>query len=171
MRSGQSPNVSPARDCFRFKNAEPRQPRERGWGAPGWRCACAGVVFAAAFTCLAQDGPPAAVPGPQPNAAPQTQTSSPVSAKPVADPLDKPHAEGSSSQAPAPSPPAPPDSQRRTQISVESTQLLAMAVELKAEVDKTNKDTLSLNVIRKADAIERLAKTVKEKIKQSSGPS
>jgi hypothetical protein len=45
-----------------------------------------------------------------------------------------------------------------------------MAVELKAEVDKTNKDTLSLSVIRKADAIEKLAKTVKDKMKQT-GPS
>jgi len=45
-----------------------------------------------------------------------------------------------------------------------------MAVDLKAEVDKTSKDTLSLNVIRKADAIERLAKTVKEKMKQNPGP-
>jgi len=46
-----------------------------------------------------------------------------------------------------------------------------MAVALKAEVDKTNKDTLSLKVIRKADEIEKLARTVKEKMKQSSGPS
>lgn len=46
-----------------------------------------------------------------------------------------------------------------------------MAADLKVEVDKTNKDTLSLNVIRKADAIERLAKTVREKTKQGSGPS
>ena len=51
------------------------------------------------------------------------------------------------------------------------TQLLAMAVDLKAEVDKTSKDTLSINVIRKAEAIERLAKSVKEKIKQNSRPS
>ncbi len=68
-------------------------------------------------------------------------------------------------------PQSPADGQRRKQISVESSQLLAMAVDLKAEVDKTNKDTLSLTVIRKADAIEKLAKTVREKIKQSSGPS
>jgi hypothetical protein len=49
--------------------------------------------------------------------------------------------------------------------------LLAMALSLKAEVDKTNKDTLSIKVIRKADEIERLAKTVKERIKQGSGAS
>ena len=123
----------------------------------------AGALFAAAFTCVAQDGQPA--PASQ-DAAPQAQTSSPGSAKTVVDPLDKPSAAESN-----PQPQPAPDSQRRNQISIESTQLLAMAVALKAEVDKTNKDTLSLNVIRKADAIEKLAKTVKEKMKQSSGPS
>jgi hypothetical protein len=62
-----------------------------------------------------------------------------------------------------------PGADRSKQISDESSQLLAMAVALKAEVDKTNKDTLSLKVIRKADEIERLAHTVKEKMKQKSG--
>ena len=61
------------------------------------------------------------------------------------------------------------DSERKKQISDESTRLLAMAVALKAEVDKTTKDTLSLSVIRKADEIEKLAKTVKEKMKQGPG--
>jgi hypothetical protein len=46
-----------------------------------------------------------------------------------------------------------------------------MAIALKAEVDKTTKDTLSLGVIRKADEIEKLAKTVREKMKQGAGPS
>ncbi|HUB28891.1 MAG TPA: hypothetical protein VL967_04310 [Terracidiphilus sp.] len=65
-----------------------------------------------------------------------------------------------------------PDAQtaeRKKQLSDESAQLLAMA--LKAEVDKTNKDMLSLNVIRKSDAIERLAHNVKEKMKLSAGRS
>jgi hypothetical protein len=42
---------------------------------------------------------------------------------------------------------------------------------LKAEVEKTDKDTLSLNVIRKADEIERLARSVKEKMKLTVGGS
>jgi len=45
-----------------------------------------------------------------------------------------------------------------------------MAIVLKAEVDKTTKDTLSLNVIRKADEIEKLAHSVKEKMKVAVGP-
>jgi hypothetical protein len=48
---------------------------------------------------------------------------------------------------------------------------LMLAADLKTEVDKTNKDTLSLNVIRKADAIEKLARDVKEKMKLTVGPS
>jgi hypothetical protein len=43
--------------------------------------------------------------------------------------------------------------------------LLKLATDLKAEVDKTTTDTLSLEVIRKADAIERFAHDVKEKKK------
>jgi hypothetical protein len=43
--------------------------------------------------------------------------------------------------------------------------LLKLATDLKTEVDKTTKDTLSLGVIRKADEIERLAHDVKEKMK------
>ena len=62
-----------------------------------------------------------------------------------------------------------PENPRQKQIADESAQLLAMALALKAEVDKTTKDTLSLNVIKKADEIEKLAKAVKEKMKQNSG--
>jgi hypothetical protein len=61
------------------------------------------------------------------------------------------------------------NTERKKQISDDSTKLLTLAMSLKAEVDKTNKDTLSLNVIRKADEIEKLAHNVKEKMKLSVG--
>jgi hypothetical protein len=38
-------------------------------------------------------------------------------------------------------------------------------------VDKTDKDTLSINVIRKAEMIEKLAKGVKEKMKLTAAAS
>lgn len=60
---------------------------------------------------------------------------------------------------------------RRKQIADDAAKLLALATELKTEVDKTNKDTLSIEVIRKADSIERLAKGVKEKMKLTVGAS
>lgn len=60
---------------------------------------------------------------------------------------------------------------RKKQLSDDTAHLLTLAMALKAEVDKTNKDTLSLNVIRKADEIEKLAHTVKEKMKLTVGGS
>ncbi len=61
------------------------------------------------------------------------------------------------------------NAERKRQLNDDSTKLLTLAISLKAEVDKTNKDTLSLNVIRKADEIEKLAHDVKEKMKLTVG--
>jgi hypothetical protein len=55
--------------------------------------------------------------------------------------------------------------ERKRQISDDSLRLLKLVIDLKTEVDKTSKDTLSLGIIRKADEIERLAHGVKEKMK------
>lgn len=60
---------------------------------------------------------------------------------------------------------------RRKQISDDTAKLLELATELKTAVDKADKDTLSVDVIRKADTIERLAKGVKEKMKLTVGAS
>jgi len=56
---------------------------------------------------------------------------------------------------------------RQKQLVEDTEKLLSLANELKAEVDKSTKDTLSLDVIRKADEIEKLAHNVKEKMKCS----
>ena len=63
------------------------------------------------------------------------------------------------------------NAERKKQISSESAKLLKLATELKAEVDKTDKDTLSIGVIRKADEIEKLAHSVKEKMQLTVGAS
>jgi hypothetical protein len=63
------------------------------------------------------------------------------------------------------------NTERRKIIGDESALLLKLATDLKTEVDKTNKDTLSLDVIRKADTIEKLAHDVKDKMKLSVGAS
>jgi hypothetical protein len=60
---------------------------------------------------------------------------------------------------------------RKKQIADEGANLLKLATDLKAEVDKTTKDTLSLNVIRKADQIEKLAHDVKEQMKVTVVPN
>ena len=56
---------------------------------------------------------------------------------------------------------------RQKQLVLDTQKLLALANELKTDVDKSTKDTLSLDVIRKADEIEKLAHSVKEKMKGS----
>jgi len=61
------------------------------------------------------------------------------------------------------------NSQRKKIIADESALLLKLATDLKTEVDKTNKDTLSINVIRKADMVEKLAHDMKEKMKLTVG--
>lgn len=55
--------------------------------------------------------------------------------------------------------------ERQKRLVEDTTKLLKLANELKVDVDKSNKDTLSLDVIRKADEIEKLAHSVKEKMK------
>lgn len=53
-------------------------------------------------------------------------------------------------------------------VSDDSAKLLKMASDLKTEVDKSGKDTLSLNVLRKAGEIEKLAKTIRSEVAQES---
>ena len=57
--------------------------------------------------------------------------------------------------------------QRQTNLQKDTTRLLQLATELKQYVDKTDEHTLSLDVVKKADEIEKLAKSVKEKMKGS----
>jgi hypothetical protein len=59
---------------------------------------------------------------------------------------------------------------RRKHLTEQSAKLLQLATDLKSEVDKTSKDTLSLNVVRKAAEIEKLAHSVKEELKLAVGP-
>jgi hypothetical protein len=54
---------------------------------------------------------------------------------------------------------------RQKKLVDDTAKLVSLANELKADVDKSNKDTMSLDVIRKADEIEKLAHSVKEKMK------
>lgn len=55
--------------------------------------------------------------------------------------------------------------QRQQEIKKDTEKLLQLATELKQSVDNTSANTLSLDVIKKAEQIEKLAKTVKDKMK------
>jgi type VI protein secretion system component VasF len=57
------------------------------------------------------------------------------------------------------------NAQRQMQLVADTDKLLQLATELKTEVGKTDKETLSVTVIRKTEQIEKLAKSVREKMK------
>ena len=57
------------------------------------------------------------------------------------------------------------NSDRQKRLETDTQKLLALATELKEQVNKTDKNIMSLDVIKKADEIERLAKSVKERMK------
>ena len=54
---------------------------------------------------------------------------------------------------------------RQKEIVNDTAQLLELAQELNAAVSKSNKDTLSLSVVKKAEEIEKLAKSIKQKMR------
>ena len=54
---------------------------------------------------------------------------------------------------------------RQKRLVADTDKLLSLATDLKAQVDKSTKDTLSVDVIKKADEIEKLAHSVKERMK------
>jgi len=57
---------------------------------------------------------------------------------------------------------------RQKQIVTETNQLLDLARQLKDAVDKSDKDQLSLQVVHKAEEIEKLAKDVKNKMRDGT---
>jgi hypothetical protein len=58
--------------------------------------------------------------------------------------------------------------ERQKQLVSDTQKLVALANELKSDVDKSTKDMLSLDVVRKADEIEKLAHNVKERMKNAN---
>ena len=57
--------------------------------------------------------------------------------------------------------------QRQQEIRRDTEKLVQLAAELKASVDKSNENVLSLEVVKKAEQIEKLARSVKEKMKEN----
>lgn len=55
--------------------------------------------------------------------------------------------------------------ERVAALKNDTDKLLKLSVELKEYVDKSDANVLSLDVIKKAEAIEKLAKSVKDKMK------
>ena len=57
------------------------------------------------------------------------------------------------------------NSARQAAIKKDTDKLLRLATELKQSVDKSNQNTLSLEVVKKAEEIEKLARSVKDKMR------
>ena len=55
--------------------------------------------------------------------------------------------------------------ERQAQLRRDTDRLLQLSTELKQYVDKTNQNVLSVDVVKKAEEIEKLAHSVKEKMK------
>ena len=54
--------------------------------------------------------------------------------------------------------------ERFARLKKDTDQLLELATQLKKSVDEANDQTLSLEVVRKAEQIEKLAKQVRQKM-------
>ena len=83
---------------------------------------------------------------------------------------------GAPGQSPAQDPPDDPPAQAaplvpaadpaQEQLQKDTEHLLQLAQELKQEVAKAGSNTLSLAALRKADEVQKLAKNLKEKMKE-----
>ena len=59
------------------------------------------------------------------------------------------------------SPPASPEQLRQAQIQAETKKLYQLSSELRAEVARTYKESLSVTVLKKAEEVETLAKSLR----------
>jgi hypothetical protein len=59
---------------------------------------------------------------------------------------------------------------RKKEVTEDSAKLVKLANDLKAELDSAGKDTLSVSAIKKAEAIEKLAKSLKQKMTTATTP-
>ena len=55
--------------------------------------------------------------------------------------------------------------ERVAALKSDTDKLLKLSIELKSYVDKSNENVLSVDVVKKAEEIEKLAKSVKDKMK------
>jgi hypothetical protein len=91
----------------------------------------------------------------------QTETSSPQPA-----PTPEENVDDTANQKPATDHVLSPEEARQAQFVADSQKLYQLAQELKAEVAKSDKNTLSIAVTKKAEEIEKLAKSLKDRMRK-----
>jgi hypothetical protein len=113
----------------------------------------AGAEFSSLGVCVAQT----------PAAAEPAQGPPRVSSDPETMPTEQPAAAGTGKNTPQSGLAADAAAQSAgSQVAGDCAALLKLATDLKAEVDKTTKDELSVTVVRKAGEIEQLARKVRD---------
>jgi HAMP domain-containing protein len=154
-------------------NTQATAPSKAGddqWGEPTDEPVQAGQTPPAAAPEQAGDAP-----APEPQNAPKKDAGDPnhkpVQAGPPASPPPAPEQAGSvptpePAQAKQPALALPAATPEQQQLEKDSAQLLHLVKELKVEVDKAGTDTLSLAAVRKADEIQKLAKNLKERMRE-----
>jgi len=88
------------------------------------------------------------------------QTPSPLAASPAPKPQNQP-AKADAAEKKAMS----PEEARQAQLVADTNRLYQLAQELQAAVAKSNKNMLSLTVVRKAAEVEKLAKSLKDRMR------
>ena len=127
-----------------------------------WRRALACLGAMAAFlTCAAWPGQQAPSPG---------KDEPPLTSK-TNQPPDAGHKQETRDQQVEKQKSGATHAEPKDQIALDSAKLLKLATDLRIEVDKTTLDTLSLTIVRKADEIEKLAHSMREKMKVAVEPA
>ena len=100
------------------------------------------------------------------------QDSNPQNTPPPADSKSADAKAPDAKKTESPTPPAKPkdeaaqrEDERQAKIVADTERLYAMIQDLKAEVAKSSKDTLSVSVVKKASEIEKLARSLKERMR------
>jgi outer membrane biosynthesis protein TonB len=114
----------------------------------------------AEFHPPAEIGQPAA-PSPAVESHPSPAPAPPLEPRPPA-PVES--AAPASPPVKQPEPPLSSDPEER-QLQIDTSHLLQLTEELKTELDKAGSNTLSLTAVRKADEVLKLAKALKERMK------
>ena len=135
-----------------------------------FRAAMFGAVFVVSSVAVSGTGV-ALGQATQSSGTPAQQSSGPARASSDASPSSKTDATtaskpgGTDANAPAATG-AQQGTDKQKKLAADTDKLLAMATDLKQQVDKTNKDVLSVDVIKKAEEIEKLARSLKQEMKQ-----
>jgi hypothetical protein len=158
QQAGNTQSAAPA------KAADDKAAEDKDWGEPSDEPVQAGENPPAPAPAPTEDAP-AAEPAKAPVVTPAAEPAPPAPPPPAPEKAaSAPVTEPEPARKPALALPAATPEQQ--QLEKDTAQLLRLVQELKVEVEKAGKDTLSLVAVRKADEIQRLARNLKERMRE-----